>query len=60
METGRVLVEINSRYFRPAAVDLLLGDPSKAERVLVWKRKVDFKGLVRMLARADIESMGEG
>ena len=58
VKTGKVLVEINPRYFRPAEVDLLWGDPSKAERVLGWKRKVDFKGLVRMMVRADMEKYG--
>ena len=41
-----------------AEIDLLWGDPSKAERVLGWKRKVDFKGLVRMMVRADMEKYG--
>ena len=58
VKTGKVLVEINPRYFRPAEVDLLWGDPSKAERVLGWKRKVDFEGLVRMMVKADIEKYG--
>lgn len=53
-KTGRVLIDINPRYFRPTEVDLLLGDPSKAERVLSWKRKVDFDQLVRMMVRSDL------
>jgi GDPmannose 4,6-dehydratase len=39
---------------RPAEVDILLGDPSKAERVLGWKREVDFRGLVRLMVENDI------
>ncbi|MCX8128925.1 MAG: GDP-mannose 4,6-dehydratase [Clostridia bacterium] len=52
-KTGKLLVEVNPRYFRPTEVELLLGDPSKAERDLGWKRKVDFEGLVRMMVQAD-------
>lgn len=59
VKTGKVLVEINPRYFRPAEVDLLWGDSSKAERILDWKRKVNFKELVRMMVKADIEKYGD-
>ena len=53
--TGRVLVEVDPRYFRPTEVELLLGDPSKAERELGWKRRVSFKDLVRRMVRYDME-----
>ena len=53
--TGRVLVEVDPRYFRPTEVDLLLGDPSKAERELGWKRKVSFLDLVRRMVRYDLD-----
>ena len=53
--TGKVLVDINQRYFRPAEVDLLWGDATKAEKELGWKRKVDFAGLVKMMVAADVE-----
>ena len=39
-------------YFRPAEVDLLLGSPAKAEKVLGWKRKVDFDQLVKEMVEA--------
>jgi GDPmannose 4,6-dehydratase len=48
-------VERDPRYERPTEVDLLLGDASKARRVLGWRPKVDFEGLVRMMVEADIE-----
>jgi GDPmannose 4,6-dehydratase len=48
-------VEQDQRYFRPAEVDLLLGDPAKAKRVLKWEPKVKFKGLVQMMVEADME-----
>ncbi len=48
-------VEIDKRYFRPTEVDVLLGDSTKARKVLKWKPKVNFKGLVRMMVDADME-----
>jgi GDPmannose 4,6-dehydratase len=54
-EAGRVLVQIDPRYFRPAEVELLLGDPSKARRVLGWEPRVKFAGLVEMMVDADIK-----
>ncbi len=56
-KTGQLLVDVNPRYFRPAEVELLWGNPTKAERELGWKRKVDFQGLVSMMVKADIESL---
>ncbi|MGQ0644809.1 MAG: GDP-mannose 4,6-dehydratase [Elusimicrobiota bacterium] len=47
-------VEIDPRYFRPAEVDLLVGDPSKAARVLKWTPKTKFKDLVRLMVDADM------
>jgi GDPmannose 4,6-dehydratase len=52
---GQVLVEVDPRYFRPAEVESLLGDPSKAARQLGWTPKVGFDELVRMMVRADAE-----
>jgi GDPmannose 4,6-dehydratase len=46
-------VSVDPRYFRPAEVDLLLGDASKAERALKWKPKVTFKALAEMMTMAD-------
>lgn len=55
--TGRLLVDVNPRYFRPAEVELLWGDPSKAEKELGWERKVSFKGLVSMMVDADMKEI---
>jgi GDPmannose 4,6-dehydratase len=52
----RDYVEIDPRYFRPAEVDLLLGDSSKARDVLGWVPEHDFKSLVRMMVDFDIEN----
>lgn len=55
--TEKLLVDVNPRYFRPTEVEFLWGDPSKAERDLGWKRKVDFKGLVHMMVEADLREI---
>ena len=57
-KSGRLLVDVDPRYFRPAEVELLWGNPSKAERGLGWQRKVSFPELVRMMVRADMEKYG--
>jgi GDPmannose 4,6-dehydratase len=49
-------VEIDPRYYRPAEVDLLIGDPSKAKRKLGWEAKTKFKDLVRLMVDADMET----
>ncbi|MEW5746956.1 MAG: GDP-mannose 4,6-dehydratase [Nitrospirota bacterium] len=53
--TGKVLVEVDPRYFRPTEVEFLLGDPKKAKRKLGWKPKVTFEKLVAMMVAADLE-----
>lgn len=55
--TGRLLVDVNPRYFRLAEVELLWGDSSKAQVELGWERKVDFKGLVSMMVDADMRKI---
>jgi len=54
--TGKVLVEIDEKYFRPLEVELLLGDPSKAEKELGWQRQVSFQDLVSLMVKYDIEN----
>ena len=51
----RDFVEFDPKYTRPSEVDVLLGDPSKAWKVLGWKPEVDFKGLVMMMIEHDLE-----
>ena len=51
---NKVLVEIDSQFYRPAEVELLLGDPSRAEKELGWVRKTDFLGLVKKMVDKDI------
>ena len=52
---GKVLVEIDPRYFRPAEVELLIGDPSKAKAQLGWEPRVKLPELVKMMTEHDIE-----
>ena len=52
--SGEVLIEVDPRYFRPTEVDLLLGDPSKAQRELGWRHTTPFKDLVKEMVAADI------
>jgi GDPmannose 4,6-dehydratase len=52
---GRVLVSVDSRYFRPTEVETLLGDASKARSKLGWQPSVAFPELVRMMVRSDLE-----
>jgi GDPmannose 4,6-dehydratase len=55
LKTGTVLVEVDPRYFRPTEVDLLIGDPTKAQTKLGWKPKYDLKGLLEDMIQADIK-----
>jgi len=55
-DTGRVIIEVDARYFRPTEVELLIGDASKAREKLGWKPRVTFYELVRMMAKADFEA----
>ena len=58
-KTGKVLVEVSPKYFRPAEVELLLGDPSKARKVLGWKPKTSFKKLIEMMVEEDLKRIGK-
>lgn len=55
LRIGSIVVEIDPRYFRPTEVDILLGDPTKAKKLLNWQPKVTFRELVKMMVKADIE-----
>lgn len=52
-------VKQNPEFMRPAEVDILLGNPAKAEKVLGWRREVDFPGLVKLMVRHDLEIESE-
>jgi GDPmannose 4,6-dehydratase len=57
VHTGKVLVEVDPRYFRPTEVDQLLGDPSKAEKELGWKPTISFEELVNMMVDHDLSEV---
>lgn len=57
-KTGRVLVEVDPKFFRPAEVEQLLGDPTKAKTNLGWNpRQTSFEDLVRIMVRSDLEKV---
>jgi len=55
--TGRCLVEVDPRYFRPTEVELLIGDPTKAHTKLGWKHETSVRELAREMVQADLEIM---
>lgn len=57
--TGKTIIGIDSKYFRPAEVELLLGDPTKAKEILGWSPKTKFKDLVKMMMDSDKKMLKE-
>lgn len=53
--TGKVVVKVNPDFFRPAEVDILIGDPAKADATLGWERKIKFDELVERMVKNDLE-----
>ena len=53
--TGKVLVKVNPQFFRPAEVEVLLGNPKKAEKELGWKRCISFSELVQRMVENDLK-----
>lgn len=58
--TGKTLVKVNPRYFRPTEVDLLIGNPAKAKAQLGWEPQTKFADLVKIMARADYDIVKAG
>lgn len=56
-ETGKLLVDVNPEFYRPAEVEFLWGDCTKAEKELGWKRDIDFKALVAMMMDSDMKEI---
>lgn len=54
-ENGKIIVKVSPKFFRPAEVDILLGDPSKAEKALGWRRQINFAELVQRMVTNDME-----
>ena len=58
-KNGNVIVKVDKKYFRPTEVDLLVGDPSKAQKELGWEAKTDLEKLVDLMVRSDFEKIKE-
>ncbi|KAH9502653.1 hypothetical protein Btru_074022 [Bulinus truncatus] len=56
-KTGNILVKINPKFYRPAEVELLLGNPSKAKEQLKWNRECSFDDLVKEMVESDVKLM---
>jgi GDPmannose 4,6-dehydratase len=54
-KSGKTIIEIDPQYFRPTEVELLLGDPSKAKKILGWEAKTKFKDLVKVMIESDLD-----
>jgi len=57
VKTGEAVVKVNPAFFRPAEVDILLGDPSKAMAKLGWQREISFEELVKRMVAADVKRL---
>lgn len=57
-KTGKTVMRVNPKFYRPAEVDLLIGDPSKAREKLGWTPKIDVRQLAEMMARSDYDQLG--
>jgi GDPmannose 4,6-dehydratase len=57
LKEGDVVVAIDPNYYRPTEVDLLIGDPSKAKKLLGWKAKTKFNDLVKLIVKSDLEKV---
>jgi len=55
--TGKTVVQIDPKYFRPTEVDLLIGDASKAKKLLNWEPSISFPELVKIMVKADLEEL---
>jgi len=57
LKIGQTIVKVDPNYYRPTEVDLLIGDPTKAEKVLGWKAQTKFTDLVKVMIQADLEKV---
>ena len=57
-KSGKTLIEIDEKYFRPSETEILLGDPGKAKKIMGWERKITFKDLVKIMIDSDMRAEG--
>ena len=55
LETGKIVIAVDAKYFRPTEVDLLIGDPSKCQQKLNWHPRYNLQSLVEEMVNADVE-----
>jgi GDPmannose 4,6-dehydratase len=60
VKTGKIVVEVDSRYYRPTEVEFLLGNPGKAKKTLGWESKVKFYELVKIMIKDDLNNLKKG
>ena len=58
-KTGNIIVRVDPKYYRPAEVDFLLGDPSKAKRILGWEAKISVEELCKEMVEYDLRKVSE-
>jgi GDPmannose 4,6-dehydratase len=58
--TGKTIVQVNPKFYRPAEVELLIGDPSKAKSVLGWEAKTTLEELCQLMVAADLQRNAKG
>jgi GDPmannose 4,6-dehydratase len=58
-KTGKAVVRVDPKHYRPTEVDLLIGNPAKAQRQLGWKASVGFENLVEIMVKADYEAVSK-
>ena len=56
-KTGKIIVKVDPSYYRPAEVDMLIGDPSKAKKKLGWKSKTSFEKQVKIMVQSDMKKL---
>ncbi len=56
-KSGKKIVRVSERYYRPSEVDVLIGDSTKAERILGWKPELDLEGLVKLMVESDLQNV---
>ncbi len=59
-KTGKTVIQVNPKFYRPAEVELLIGDPQKAKRVLGWEAKTTLEQLCQLMVNADLERVKSG
>ena len=57
MKKDQIIIQVDKKYFRPSEVDYLLGDSTKAKKLLGWKPKIDIKKLIKLMLDEDMKSI---